>query len=182
MSATLNIIKQYQIKLLLTICFTLFMLINPLYAGPFLKVDRIDSISEFPKIKVYLTIRNSESIPLLGLDEDNILVYEDGYRVNYVKVKNLSETDSFLYIVYSMDSSKSISKELLLKIKNEASRLLSSSNSNDMIAIYRFNDNVELMNLIKDIKFNFVNKIGSQIVEVVIKSLIILRCQNEYRQ
>ena len=122
------------------------MLINPLYAGPFLKVDRIDSISEFPKIKVYLTIRNSESIPLLGLDEDNILVYEDGYRVNYVKVKNLSETDSFLYIVYSMDSSKSISKELLLKIKNEASRLLSSSNSNDMIAIYRFNDNVELMN------------------------------------
>lgn len=113
-------------------------------AGPFLTIDRVDTESDFPKIKTYLTIRNIDNTLISGLDEENLLVYEDGYRVNYVRVNNLSETEGLLYLVFSMDSSKSISRELLQQIKNSATTLLESSN--DMIAIYRFNDKVEFMN------------------------------------
>ncbi len=140
--------------------FLIFLLITPLPAGPFLKIDSVDSETEFPKIKVHLTVKNVDNTIVTGLNEENILLYEDGYRVNYVRIRNLAETDGFFYIVYSIDSSKSITNELLRLIKKSATELLNKTNSNDMIAIYRFNDKVELMNnftnnradLVKNIK------------------------------
>lgn len=123
-----------------SICF------SPLSAGPFLKIDRVDAVSESPVIKIFLTVRNSDNTAISGLNEENILVFEDDYRVNYVRVKDLSESDGLLYMVYAIDSSKSITEELLGKLKDEAERLLGSSGTDDMTALYKFNDKVELLN------------------------------------
>lgn len=130
--------------LLVYVAFVLWA--SPAQAGPFLNIDRVDTESEFPKIKLYVSVRNINNRAITGLDESNLLLYEDGYRVNYVRVKDLSETDDLLYLVFAIDSSKSITQELLNQLKNSAGMILNSSRSSDRIAIYRFNDTVELMN------------------------------------
>ena len=115
------------------------------YAGPFLKINRIDAESEFPKVKIFLTAKNIDGTLITGLNEENIFLYEDGYRVNYVMVKSQSDTMGFLYFVFSIDSSKSISQEFLAEIKESARQIVNSVGQNDRIAIFRFNDDVKLL-------------------------------------
>ncbi len=115
-------------------------------AGPFLKIDRIDAETEFPKINIFITVQNTDKINISGLSEENIAVYEDGYLANYTKVKNLTEKESTLYMVLAVDSSKSISAKLLQDIKNSADEFLSNAGTGDMTALYRFNDETILLN------------------------------------
>lgn len=132
---------------------------SPIAAGPFLKIDRLDYKSEFPIIKAFITVRDIDNILLTGLNEENILVYEDGYRVNYVRIKNLSEKEGFLYLVFSIDSSKSISSKALNQIKRSANEIVNSTGPNDMIAIYRFDDDVVLQNSFSNNRVELLSKI-----------------------
>ena len=116
-----------------------------LFAGPFIKIRNIDTASSFPKIDITVTVQNVDRSFLHGLDERELLVYEDGYRVNYVKVTDLNECGDRLNLVFCIDSSKSISKPFLKSIKDSALDIMGSTGSGDRVAIYRFNDNVSLL-------------------------------------
>ncbi len=118
----------------------------PLSAGPFININGIDAKTEFPRVKLNLSVIDPDNRGINGLDEENILVYEDGYRVNYVKVKDISSSKDSLYLVFAIDSSKSISKEYLEKIKKNAGEIVDSTVENDRIAVIRFNDQVKLLN------------------------------------
>jgi len=131
------------------------------FAGPFIKIDSIDAQSEFPRIAVTISIHNVNKSFIPGLDESNILVYEDGYRVNYVKVKDLSDSEDLLYLVFSIDSSKSISQEFLKSICKSAQDIVNSTAPKDKIAVYRFNDDVILMNNFSENRLNIIDNINS---------------------
>jgi VWFA-related protein len=141
----IHLIRHTSTALLMA--FFINLLINlPLEAGPFLKIDRIDAETEFPKINVFITVKDNDKINISGLNEENISIYEDGYLTNYIKVKKLTEKENTLFMVLAVDSSKSISANLLQDLKNSADEILSLADTSDMTALYRFNDETILLN------------------------------------
>ena len=108
----------FSIVLLVTLCGI------PGYGGPFISIQNVDVSTDFPAIKVFFTVKNRGNSDIQEIDEDNIVLYEDGYRVNYVKLLNLSRKNDLLYLVFSIDSSKSIGRALLSEIKISAKEII----------------------------------------------------------
>ena len=148
-------------KILLLLTLTLLLITPPVSAGPFININSIDAKTDFPRIKLNLSVIDPDSRGITGLDEENVLVYEDGYRVNYVKVKDISSSSDSLYLVFAIDSSKSISKEFLEKIKKNAGEIVDSAGENDRIAVIRFNDRMKLLNNFSSNRMELVNSIKS---------------------
>ena len=148
-------------KIVILIIFTLLIPALHLSAGPFISINGIDAKTDFPRVKLNLSVVDPDSRGINGLDEENILVYEDGYRVNYVKVKDISSSTDSLYLVFAIDSSKSISPEFLEKIKKNAGEIADSAGENDRIAVIRFNDKMKLLNNFSSNRMEIVNSIKS---------------------
>ncbi|PKL15482.1 MAG: hypothetical protein CVV49_21155 [Spirochaetae bacterium HGW-Spirochaetae-5] len=148
-------------KLIFIIITILLTAAVPVSAGPFININSIDAKTDFPRVKLNLTVVDPDSRGITGLDEENILVYEDGFRVNYVKVKDISSSTDSLYLVFAIDSSKSISKEYLEKIKKSAGEIADSAGANDRIAVLRFNDKIKLLNNFSSNKMEIINSIKS---------------------
>jgi len=130
-------------------------------AGPFLKINSIDAQSAFPEVTVTCTVKNPGNEHVTGLDEDNLQVYENGYRVNYVRVSSPSESEEYLYLVFSIDTSKSIDRAFLKRIKSSAVEIVNSAGPRDRIAIHRFNNSVRLLNSFSADKRELVDNINS---------------------
>lgn len=145
MNRIYKILIKSIFKISLLFIFAILFFNAPLNAGNYIKIDRLDADSEFPKIKIFLTVKDSGKSNFAGLTEENIFVYEDGYRANFEKVKGVSESDSTLYLVVNIDSSKSLSAKLLTEVKKSAREFVNLTNSGDMIALYRFNDDATLL-------------------------------------
>ena len=115
-------------------------------AGQFLKIDRIDAATDFPKIIISLTVNGIDG-SLGDLDGNDLVINEDGARVDGpVTVTKRSDKEHYLYLVFSIDSSKSISKKFLKSIKASAREIARSIGSKDKIAVYQFDDSVILLN------------------------------------
>lgn len=153
-----NIIMKKNVIILIL---TLLIFTPPVSAGPFINVNGIDAKTDFPRVKLNLSVVDPDNRGINGLDEENILVYEDGYRVNYVKVKDISSSKDSLYLVFAIDSSKSISKEYLEKIKKNAGEIADSTVESDRIAVLRFNDQVKLLNNFSSNRMEIINSIKS---------------------
>ncbi len=114
--------------------------------GPLVRIDSVDARSDFPTVNMTVTVRNPDSSSIHGLTEEHLMVYEDGYRVNYVNVKDLSDDARPVYLMMAVDSSKSISKEWHSVLKKAAGRVVDDAGSLVQIALYRFNDKVQFLN------------------------------------
>ena len=132
-------------KLLLYITFIL-LLTGELSAGPFININSVDAKKDFPKIRVNFSVAGIDNSAISGLNEENILVLEDGYRVNYVNIKNLPASTDPVHLVLAIDSSKSIGKDYLEKIKKNAEQIVGAAGEDDNIAVLKFNDEVKLLN------------------------------------
>ena len=147
-------------KKILTITAFLFLAF-PAAAGPFVHIGSIDAKSDFPAVKIMVSVLSPDHRGITGLDEGNLLVYEDGYRVNYVRVRDISSADEYLYLVFSIDSSRSISRDFLTRIKSNAEKIADNATEKDRIAVYRFNDRVELLNNFTSSKTQITRSIKS---------------------
>jgi VWFA-related protein len=147
-------------KIFLFFFFFILYFDSSLKAGPFLKIDRLDAETEFPKINIYLTVKDIDKSNISGLNEENFAIYEDGFMANYIKVKSITGKESTLYIVLAVDSSKSISAKLLQDIKNSADEFLSNTGNSDMTALYRFNDETILLNNFTNNHVDILNNIN----------------------
>lgn len=114
------------------------------FAVSFVKIENVDALTDFPKIHVTASVKDTNSRFISGLDESSFMIYEDGYRVNYVKTANKQELGEQAYVVFCIDSSKSLSAAFLNDIKNAATDILSGCNA-AKTALYQFNDAAELM-------------------------------------
>lgn len=128
--------------------FALFLLISFLsikgFASPFISINSVDATKDFPKIKVFVTVSERDGKGISSVDERNFQIYEDGYMVNYVRLKDISPESDPLYLVIAIDSSKSISPQFFEKIKLEAKNMLSLLSKSDRVCLLKFNDEVEL--------------------------------------
>jgi VWFA-related protein len=117
-----------------------------LSAGSYLKIDSIDAVSNYPKVKVFTQIQGISKSELFLLDGENFSIYEDGSLIkNNVNIAKDTADENFLYIVLSIDSSKSISSRMLSKFKLSARDIVKSIGPKDKIAIYHFDDDVMLL-------------------------------------
>lgn len=117
------------------------------YGEPYISINKIDPESHFPMISLDVSITDRIGESPADISEENILLYENGFRiVNHLKIEKIANTDDILYLVFSIDSSRSISRNFLAKIKKTASRIANITGSTDRLAVYRFNDEVKLLN------------------------------------
>ncbi len=114
-------------------------------AGPLVRIDNVDARSEFPTVNMTVSVRNPDSTAIRGLTEEHLMVYEDGYRVNYVSVKDLSDDTRPVYLMMAVDSSKSISEKWLAVLKKAAARVVADAGPAVHMALYRFNDRVTFL-------------------------------------
>lgn len=115
-------------------------------AGQYIKIENIDVFSLYPKIKVLVTINGIDDSHI-QLNENNIAIIEDGFRLPHlIAIDKQDDTENLLYLVISVDSSKSISKKYLKKIKSSVKEIVSSVGPKDKVAVFRFNDKVVLLN------------------------------------
>jgi VWFA-related protein len=152
-------IKITLLHLLFSLC--ILLIHDNLQAKPYLTIDKADAESEFPKVRIFLTVRDLDKSIDEDLDERNLTIYEDNFSVNYSRVKNLSDAEGIVYIVMGVDSSKSISAKILKDLKKSASEFLNQPGKKDKIALYRFNDEAVLLNNFTDNKDELINKISS---------------------
>lgn len=143
--------KAKNLRIAIWLClFIITMLllfsIQPLSAGSYLKIDKIDAQTDFPNVKMDITISNGGQVSLSGLREDNISVYEDEFRINSINLKGNIEEKEIVYFVLSLDSSKSICRKQLARIKKIAKEIIRSAGADDLFAVYRFNDEVKKLN------------------------------------
>jgi len=117
-----------------------------LWAGPFVSINSVNAKRSGGDVNVEVSVIGADNGEINGLDEGNLLVYEDGYRVNYVKVRAASDLNDGLCLVFALDSSKSISRRLLAGIKKNARSILQGLSRTDRAAVYRFNGDIKLLN------------------------------------
>lgn len=119
---------------------------SSLVAGQYITIEKVDASSNFPVVTATLTIAGLKGADDDLLDGDAITVYEDGKKnPGPVTLKKQIKSENYLYLVFSIDSSKSISKKILGKIKSSANEMADCIGPNDKIAVYRFDDEVRLL-------------------------------------
>jgi VWFA-related protein len=113
---------------------------------PYIYIKNIDPATLYPIIQLEVSISDRNGESPADINEEHIRLYEDGFRIiNQLKVERMKKTGDILYLVFSIDSSRSISKNFLSRIKTSASHIVNSTGSRDRLAVYRFNDEVKLI-------------------------------------
>lgn len=139
-----------MIKLITRLLILFAILHSPLSlrAGQFVKIEKIDPSSiEHQKLKVMLTLNGINETDIISQSQKILTLYEDGSQVNDpITIMKQVEGEQYLYLVFSIDSSKSISEKYLRLIKSSARDIARNTGPQDKIAVYRFDDSVSLMN------------------------------------
>jgi hypothetical protein len=84
-------------------------------AAPFVSINSINATSEFPKVKVVVTVSERDGRAINSLDERNFQIYEDGYMVNYVRLKDLSATSELFILQWLLTQVKALAQIFLIK-------------------------------------------------------------------
>ncbi|HSV96089.1 MAG TPA: FHA domain-containing protein [Spirochaetota bacterium] len=119
-------------------------MLTPALAGPNIEIISADGESEFPTVLLRIAVSNGGRGAPGDLTDENIQVYEDGFRVNYVSVKPSAKDAVAASYVLAIDSSKSIRPKELERIKKAARGLIALSSPADGFAVVRFNDEVKI--------------------------------------
>lgn len=131
------------------ICLVACLFLSPpaLYAGQYVRIEGADLSSSYPEGRIVLAIKGLPASLVTDPAEEALSVAEDGVKITRgITVRKQSDARNYLYMVFSIDTSKSISKKLLGSIKSAAREIVSSTGPNDEIAVYRFDDRVTRLN------------------------------------
>jgi Mg-chelatase subunit ChlD len=115
-----------------------------LSAGPFIKIVDVDYKSGFPLVRVAALVKMPELLAPEAVDDNIVAVYEDGFRVNSIKVEETAKHEGSRFAL-CIDSSRSLRETDLYRIKKLAREFIEASRSSDSFALYRFNDHVKLL-------------------------------------
>ena len=121
------------------------VLLSPaLSAGPCMKIVDADYKSDFPLARVVALTKRPDLHAPAAVDDDIVAVYEDGFRVNSIKVEEIANHEGSRFVL-CIDSSRSLRETDLWRIKKLAKEFIGASGSSDSFALYRFNDQVKLL-------------------------------------
>ncbi|MGL4368577.1 MAG: FHA domain-containing protein [Spirochaetota bacterium] len=79
------------------------------------------------------------------LTEEDLSLFENGSLVENFTLSRDFKADDTLYLVISLDSSRSINNESFTRVKTRILELLTAASGKDKIGIYRFDDDVLLI-------------------------------------
>ena len=106
-----------------------------------LGIESIDAYSRFPDVSITISVFGAD--PAAVINAEDLQIFEDGSPVQgKVQVRRIDAKRQNLYIIISIDSSRSISRKHLKRIKAAAKEIVHRSESGDAIAVYRFDDRV----------------------------------------
>ncbi len=152
-------------NVLITICCTVALIINAPSAigGSNLTIENVDPDSHYPAIRVHFTVYGLDNEAAESFDSSNLSILEDKTRVH----KNLTLTrqpdvEKHICMVFSIDSSRSISREVMPQIRKTARDMIKLMDEKNKIALFRFNDKVVKLNDFtanRDEVINNINKI-----------------------
>ncbi|MBP8081847.1 MAG: FHA domain-containing protein [Spirochaetes bacterium] len=144
--------KKYYLLISLFVC-------TCLYSSPYLQVSSFDYSTDYPdaSVKVKITAGIEESA---GLNEDNLSVYENGFRVGYISVKSLKNEEK-LNLILALDCSRSIKSEQFEKYRLEANEFILSSQQNVRIGLASFSDQSDFESAFTDNKDDLKAKLSA---------------------
>ena len=144
-----NECEKSMINKKIRICLVISLLLVPLslFAGQYVKIEGVDLCSSYPAGRIFLAIKGLQSSLVTAPGENLLSIVEDGRHItDGITVKKQSDAQNYLYMVFSIDSSKSISKKFMASIKAAAREIVTSIGPNDTIAVYHFDDRVTKLN------------------------------------
>jgi len=110
--------------------------------GPYVTIQKIDTQTSFPFIELFVHVQDSSGTDPGSLDESSLLVYEDGYRVNYVQVKRHMSADNQLHAIIALESGDSDETQKLLSVAALIVQAL-SDDEKAAIAVYGENSKID---------------------------------------
>lgn len=131
------------------ICLITALLLSPLsiIAGQYVTIEGIDLSTSYPTGRIFLTVKGIPGSRVTNPEKNIISIVEDGVPIDPgIQVVKQKDAHNYLYMVFSIDSSKSISKKLMSGIKTAAREIAANIGPNDAIAVYHFDDSVTKLN------------------------------------
>jgi hypothetical protein len=107
-----------------------------------LYVDSVDAVRKSPDVNVSLTLKGMKNS---GIDESSFTLKEDGQPVEKIVLKKEGFSGGLIYLIISIDASKSISPKELSNYKKSAKGILDSADDSFKIGIWKFNDDVVIL-------------------------------------
>ncbi|MBX6772647.1 MAG: VWA domain-containing protein [Chloroflexi bacterium] len=113
-------------------------------AGVGLAIQQVDS-SQFPRVRVYVSVADSDGVPITGLDAQAFQLSEDGKPVNGLQVQPIIDSQEPIAVALIMDVSGSMNDAgKLTGAKNAASAFVDTMGPNDTAALISFSDSVTI--------------------------------------
>jgi VWFA-related protein len=110
-----------------------------------LSVQRVDA-AQYPTVRAYVSVANSNGVPIVGLDEHAFQVQEDGKPVDGVVVESLVDSQEPIAIAVVVDVSGSMADENKLQAAKEAATaFVDALGPNDRVSIVSFADQVQVV-------------------------------------
>lgn len=129
-------------------CFvTLILAAISATGGPHLAIENIDADSHYPTIRVSFTVYGLDDGSPQSLDEDQISIIENKIPIDQgITITRQPRAENYLCMVFSIDSSRSISKKSMSRIRKTARDMIKGMDKKNKIALFRFNDRVVQLN------------------------------------
>lgn len=136
-------------NVLIIICCTVALIISALSVrgGPHLTIENVDTDSHYPSVRVHFTVYGLDDASADSLGATHLSIFEDRTRiVDDITVTRQRDAENHICMVVSIDSSRSISKEIMSRIRKTARDMINQMDTKNRIALFRFNDRVVQLN------------------------------------
>ncbi len=104
------------------------------------RIERIDAVKNYPAVDILVHVAAPDEGSAGYLSRENFRLYVDDHPVEIQVIERAEAGNQTLYLVLSLDSSKSLSRNFLARLKSSAREIIRITDPSDRIAVYRFND------------------------------------------
>ncbi len=110
-----------------------------------LTLHQIDS-SQFPKVRVYVTVADSQGLPITGLDAQAFALAEDGKQIKDFRVEPVVDSQESIAVALNIDVSGSMNDGGNLDAaKQAATAFVETMGAKDSVAVVSFADDVKVV-------------------------------------
>jgi VWFA-related protein len=108
-------------------------------------VQQVDA-SQFPTVRVYASVADSQGVPITGLDSSAFVLQEDGKAIETFKVESVVDSQEPVAVALAFDESGSMADAGKLDgAKKAADAFVDAMGPNDTAAILGFTDQVAIL-------------------------------------
>ena len=110
-----------------------------------LTTQQID-VSQFPKVRIYVTVADSQGMPITGLDAQAFTLAEDGKPIKDFRVEPVVDSQESIAVALNIDVSGSMKDNGKLDAaKQAAAAFIDTMGAKDSVAVVSFADTVKVV-------------------------------------